>query len=349
MRSIICPLAPLAGQLVHVVRFTGSRRHLHADNQHKMASPTLKPLKRVGILGGTHGNELSGVYLVKKWLKDKTPVTRSTFETTVCISNPRAVEKCVRYIDTDLNRVFTEENLRADVEIPSDTNVPYEILTARKLNKVFGPMGPYSGTDFMLDLHNTTSNMRNCIILEREEDALTTHLANYLQKLLPCPLFLKHNRPKDGFRLVATVNLAKHGISIEIGPQAHGTLVAEVYQRMEEITHHALDFIEKFNQGHEFPECTVEAHRILEKVDFPRDKDGELTAMIHPKFQDKDWEPLNPGDPIFLSFNGETISYKGDTTVYPAFINEASYYEKGLAFWAMEKVKLTAPTLKVQE
>ncbi|XP_070572359.1 aspartoacylase-like isoform X2 [Ptychodera flava] len=341
MRSIICPLAPLAGQLVHVVRFTGSRRHLHADNQHKMASPTLKPLKRVGILGGTHGNELSGVYLVKKWLKDKTPVTRSTFETTVCISNPRAVEKCVRYIDTDLNRVFTEENLRSET-----TNSLYELNRGKELNAIFGPKHSAEAYDFLMDLHNTTSNMQNSLMVHHTKDPVIVQLVHYIignLKHLPNFVFITGNAYQTS-RTVAT-----HGLGIEIGPQAHGTLVAEVYQRMEEITHHALDFIEKFNQGHEFPECTVEAHRILEKVDFPRDKDGELTAMIHPKFQDKDWEPLNPGDPIFLSFNGETISYKGDTTVYPAFINEASYYEKGLAFWAMEKVKLTAPTLKVQE
>ncbi|XP_070572360.1 aspartoacylase-like isoform X3 [Ptychodera flava] len=339
MRSIICPLAPLAGQLVHVVRFTGSRRHLHADNQHKMASPTLKPLKRVGILGGTHGNELSGVYLVKKWLKDKTPVTRSTFETTVCISNPRAVEKCVRYIDTDLNRVFTEENLR----LPKDSSI-YEITRLHELNAMFGP-GAREQYDVIFDLHNTTANIRDNLILIGSTCDVDVHLTNHISQKIGDDRFKVFHLPST----VGVCSAAKSGFGIEIGPQAHGTLVAEVYQRMEEITHHALDFIEKFNQGHEFPECTVEAHRILEKVDFPRDKDGELTAMIHPKFQDKDWEPLNPGDPIFLSFNGETISYKGDTTVYPAFINEASYYEKGLAFWAMEKVKLTAPTLKVQE
>lgn len=42
-------------------------------------------------------------------------------------------------------------------------------------------------------------------------------------------------------------------------------------------------------------------------------------------------KPLHPGEPIFLSFDGEDIVYEGDSVVYPVFINEAAYYEKGVA------------------
>ncbi|XP_077996227.1 aspartoacylase-like [Glandiceps talaboti] len=336
MPSIVCYLTPAVCRVGHVVRVLPIRKLHHS---YKMTS--LKPIRRVGILGGTHGNELSGVYLVKQWLKDKTPVTRNTFETTVCISNPKAVEKCVRYIDTDLNRVFTDDNLRCD-----GNSSQYELNRGKELNRIFGPKHSPESYDFLVDLHNTTSNMQNSLMIHNTEDPVIVNLVNYIIQNLKQSLnyvFITGNAYHTS-RTVAT-----HGLGIEIGPQAHGTLVAEVYQRMEKITHHVLDFIEKYNQGEEFPACSLEAHRILEKIDFPRDDNGDLTAMIHPKLQGQDWQPLKPGDPMFLTFQGETICYQGNQTIYPAFINEASYYEKHLAFWAMEKVEVSAPTLKVQK
>ena len=53
--------------------------------------------------------------------------------------------------------------------------------------------------------------------------------------------------------------------------------------------------------------------------------------MIHPQLQFRDYQPLHPGEPMFLTFTGETILYAGAATVFPIFINEAAYYEKGIA------------------
>lgn len=68
--------------------------------------------RRVAIFGGTHGNEMSGIMLVSMWTKNDSEIRRNKVHTEPFICNPKAVEKCARYIDTDLNRAFTEENLR---------------------------------------------------------------------------------------------------------------------------------------------------------------------------------------------------------------------------------------------
>ncbi len=47
--------------------------------------------------------------------------------------------------------------------------------------------------------------------------------------------------------------------------------------------------------------------------------------MVHPDRQFKDYEPLNPGEPIFLTFEGKTIAYEDKSKVYSVFINEAAY------------------------
>lgn len=63
-------------------------------------------------------------------------------------------------------------------------------------------------------------------------------------------------------------------------------------------------------------------------------------------FQDCDWEPLNPGDPMFQTFDGKTIYYQGPGTVYPTFINEAAYYEKQQAFVTTRREALVASTIR---
>lgn len=75
----------------------------------------LPRLSRVAVCGGTHGNELSGVYLVRELLKeakeeeDKEDRPPSVM---LVLSNPWAVQLCRRYVSTDLNRCFTHAMLK---------------------------------------------------------------------------------------------------------------------------------------------------------------------------------------------------------------------------------------------
>ena len=53
-------------------------------------------------------------------------------------------------------------------------------------------------------------------------------------------------------------------------------------------------------------------------------------------FRSRDWPPMRPGDPLFLPRRGDTQPYVppqglGDGPVWPVFINEAAYGEKGIA------------------
>lgn len=72
-------------------------------------------LRRVAICGGTHGNEMTGIYLVpelERQQKEKGDAARSV-PLTLVVSNPRAIKECRRYIDKDLNRCFTSAILRS--------------------------------------------------------------------------------------------------------------------------------------------------------------------------------------------------------------------------------------------
>lgn len=64
--------------------------------------------------------------------------------------------------------------------------------------------------------------------------------------------------------------------------------------------------------------------------------------------QDNDFKLLRPGDPIFKTFSGETVTYEGEE-LYTFFINECAYYEKKIAFLLGEKVRLNLPPIGVEK
>ena len=79
-----------------------------------MSTVSLPALSRVAVCGGTHGNELSGVYLVRERLKKKQQQRegQESFSVTMVMGNPRAVQQCRRYTEADLNRCFTRATLK---------------------------------------------------------------------------------------------------------------------------------------------------------------------------------------------------------------------------------------------
>ena len=65
--------------------------------------------------------------------------------------------------------------------------------------------------------------------------------------------------------------------------------------------------------------------------------------MIHPDRQDTDYQPIQPGDPLFITLEGETLNYEGTETLYGAFINEAAYYDQHIGLSLMRKIDISLP------
>ncbi|XP_012520922.1 PREDICTED: N-acyl-aromatic-L-amino acid amidohydrolase (carboxylate-forming) isoform X1 [Propithecus coquereli] len=300
-----------------------------------------EPLCRVAVTGGTHGNEMSGIYLARHWLQAPEDLQRPSFSATPVLANPAAAAACRRYVDRDLNRTFTSAFLTARAS-PDD---PYEVTRAQELNQLLGPKASGQAFDFILDLHNTTANMGTCLIVDNAHNVFAMHLCHHLQLQHPelsCRVFLYQQQGEESY---AVHSVAKNGIGLELGPQPQGVLRADLFSQMRALVAAALDFIELFNQGTDFPAFEAEAYRIAGTVDFPRAKDGDLAGTVHPQLQDRDFEPLQPGAPVFQMFSGEDVLYEGESTVSPVFINEAAYYEKGIAFIQTEKLTFSVPAL----
>ncbi|XP_031427403.1 aspartoacylase isoform X9 [Clupea harengus] len=195
-------------------------------------------------------------------------------------------------------------------DAPCADELPYEVRRAQEINKMFGPKGTADAYDVIFDLHNTTSNMGSTLILESSTDHFTLQMVHYIKKAIApasCSVLLNEH---PLLKYSTSRSVAKHPIGVE------------------------------------FPPCNVDVFRVQERMDYPRDTNGNITAMVHPDLQDCDWEPLNPGDPMFQTFDGRTIPYEGPNPVYATFINEAAYYEKQQAFVTTRRETLAAHAIR---
>ena len=293
----------------------------------------MNEIKQVAIVGGTHGNEFSGVYLYKKWQECSELVQRTSFVTETVFANPKAFHENKRYIDCDLNRQFTAKKLA------NNTLANYEQSRAKAINYQLGPKGS-SRTDFIIDLHNTTSNMGPTLIL-LQSDCFNKKLGAYVLQQMPEAVVVFEDQ-KSVAEHYFLCSIAEQGVIIEIGPQPQSVVRQDVLDQMDDMTKHVLDFIELSNlkQLPKLPD-QYEAYYWVESIKLPESETGERIGMVHKNVQDNDFKPLKKGDPIFTLFDGSEITYQGDDVVYPHFINEAAYYDNNLAMSLGKKRMVT--------
>ncbi|OZH55328.1 aspartoacylase [Hydrocoleum sp. CS-953] len=292
----------------------------------------MEKINKLAIIGGTHGNEFTGIYLVKKFEKFPDLISRTNFETKTLLANPEALKLVRRYVDTDLNRCFQVKDLE------NNTKTNYEESRAKFINQMLGPKGNPK-FDLILDLHTTTANMGLTIILVNNHP-FNLKMAAYLSSVEPNVKVYSCFNPGVENSLINSI--CERGFAIEVGPIAQGVIQADLFQKTEKLVQTSLDFVEYFNEGklhHINGDIVVYQH--LKVVDYPKTEEGEITAMIHPKLEGKDYQKLSPGEPMFLTFDGKTIYYEEENPVWPVFINEAAYYEKGIAMCLTKQESIT--------
>ncbi|MCY6494570.1 aspartoacylase [Leptolyngbya sp. GGD] len=288
-----------------------------------------KSIRRVAIVGGTHGNEWTGIYLIRKFQRSPKLIERSSFETITLFANPKAIAANRRYIDSDLNRSFADE----DLSNPYLTE--YEAIRAKEIAVELGPKHKPQ-VDLIIDLHSTTANMGRTIF-PTTLDLFNLKLSAYLNQAQPdihIAVGMKCTQKESSM----LPSLCPWGVTIEVGAVAQGVLNGYFLRQTEHLVHMILDYIEALNQGNSLSiPSALTIYQAISEIHYPRNADGTLEAFIHPERQSKDYDPINFNDPLFLSFTGESISYEGESTVFPIFINEASYYEKGIAMILTQK------------
>lgn len=293
-------------------------------------------IKSVLITAGTHGNEMSGLAALDHWRQDDSKIASLAPSCEVHLRevNHEAITKKQRYIDEDLNRLFKPQTL-SELE----TNLSKEAAIAREFNAQYGPKSQ-SSTDFIIDIHNTTSNMGPTLII-MSLDNFYTQLARFVKYNMPeANILVEDFQDYGDFGYLCTVG--KKGVMIEVGPQAQGLLKAKCYQQTITMGELILEFLELYNNQLAPTLEPVEAFRLGEEVNYPvkmLNGQNTKTAMIHPDLEGSDFQLLKSGSPCFVDFEGNHIIWQGNDT-YPHFIGEAAYDHLHIAFATADKIQL---------
>ena len=284
---------------------------------------------RIVVVGGTHGNEYTGIYCVEQLLPQLDLAPRfPSLRVESLLASPRAHAENVRFIDDDLNRQFARPSSR-----PNDT---YEATRAAEIDSLLGPKGSDTAADVVVDLHTTTANM-GCTLIVNSYSQLglkaAAHLASTWPPSSPPLRVYLHDLSHEAAPYLSTVG--KEGITIEVGPTPQGLLRADAVYTTQLAVEQILEYLELYNSGSPalppsppaLP-CYVDQG----KVPWPAPEGSASSnlpgALIAPSLQDRDFAPLRKGEPMFVRPGGAVIPYDGSLgeVVYPIFVNEAAYY-----------------------
>ncbi|MFN9624135.1 MAG: aspartoacylase [Cyanobacteriota bacterium] len=276
------------------------------------------------VVAGTHGNERNAVHLLERWRQEPGGLDRHGLKVVFSEGNPEAIRAGRRYIDRDLNRAF----LPAMLDDPAHQEL--EVRRARDLLAAWGPKGQ-APCGVAVDLHSTTAAMGNSLVVYGRRPA-DLALAAGLQGLLGLPVYLHEGDPSQRGYLVEQWPC---GLVIEVGAVPQGVVNATICRQTELALEATLAVLaEARDQTLRLPAALV-VHRHLRSLDLPRDVHGRPSALLHPRLQDRDWWPLRPLDPLFQTLQGDTLPWRpgpeDPPVVWPVFINEAAYEEKGIA------------------
>lgn len=283
-------------------------------------------IQEITVVGGTHGNEYIGITIIDRINRLGT-YQDNAIPVSTLLANPRAAASGIRFIDTDLNRSFSDSIL-ADTDSRC-----YEHLRARDINRQLGPEPDFRR--FIIDLHSTTSNMGMTIIL-KDLSLSNLRVATFAQSQHPGLRLILSNTDLKFNRTMGSIS--QYGLTIEVGPIANALVRQDLLLQTEAVVD---SIIECLNLSESSLLSTlpdqVELYKVLERVQYPLDTRGRRVATVHEKLQDQDFRQLQPGAPAFYGFDGQSLGHQGSAG-YPIFINEAAYYRENTAYVITEKI-----------
>lgn len=301
-------------------------------------------VKSVVVVGGTHGNEYTGVWCIKaldRQLKLKNEYR--TLNLSTLLGNPEAHKANKRFIDEDLNRQFSRKALK---ENPTGST---ESKRAQELNQLLGPkFSDNPATDVIIDLHTTTTNMGTTLIVGQGDPLMTKAAAYVMHKCRNDNVSILLHTHKNQKERPHLSSIAPHSFSIEVGPVPQGVVRHDIVEKTQRALAAALEFLERNNSHREelmkelrecFPDGRVPCIRsapaisrgqMSAKIAWPSDPDNENFPawMVHSNVQDRDFQEIRAGDPLFIDLDGNTINYDGShgSPILLMFINEGGYY-----------------------
>lgn len=273
--------------------------------------------KKIFIVGGTHGNEWTGIYVVEKYaeaFRQKYPKLDLEF----ILANPEAHKINKRFKDEDLNRAFQF--------LEEDRPNSFEHIRAKELRDKL------SCDCFIIDFHTTTSNMSKTLILT-SYDPLNLWVSSQVTEAFADARIIGSPDPHKKY----LASQSEQSLMIEVGPIANGIVDPHVLEGslalLDKILASLSDIPEKISGE-------VDLYEEIEEISYPENSQG-ITGYIHRDLMGRDFKLLSGSFKAFTLFNGEDIELKTNEELYPIFINEAAYYPTRQAFTLCRKTKKT--------
>jgi succinylglutamate desuccinylase len=329
-------------------------RQALANLRARRRTNSYSPLRSVAIVGGTHGNEKTSIYLARHFMIQPEVAKRSSFNTLAMLSNTASMDANSRYTEVDMNRCF----LVNDLLDPKPAKLR-EQARAREINNLLGPKDSDSpATDFIFDLHNTTANTGVALMLAPDDDfahelGAFLHCCDSTVKI--CEWTQVENTLTGDWGLLPSIS--RSGMTFEVGATPWGAVVGAKYDQSRRLLLAALDYIEvhnavvsKSNSIVRGKKVQAHIHRPSAYVFYPRNEKKEQVGMVHPALQDRDFEEIRDGDPLFLLLDGSTTVFSREKharqiptneALYAFFINEAAYYEGNVALVLATREEMT--------
>ena len=219
---------------------------------------------KITFIGGTHGDELVGVEVIKKlenYLTDK----KVRGEINLLIANPLAVKEGKRFIDQDLNRLFSIDLID---NLKEKKNLNYEQERVTQIAPLL------QNQDFVFDIHSTIKKGKSFVLIFDLEKQLD--LARFFK-----PDFLVSTEKifgrKRGRSEIFTIDryVAYHGgtaLTIETGWKDDLGKVDQVFNSCLAALSHlgVIDFDHDANKGSisQAPLIEIYEEKIIEREDF---------------------------------------------------------------------------------
>lgn len=275
-------------------------------------------VRTVLLSGGTQGDEMTGIALLKEWEENPSLVERPGIKVLRQLSNPEAVKRCVHSVSQDLNDFFSMEKLIG----PAGSC--YEQARAQE---IFRNLGSSKGSvDLVVDYHNTTANMGVTLIVSRLNPFITRLVAT-LQQRYPSFVHILYT-PEEQMSSTFLDSLGVSGLTVETGPLEHGPHLDVVqYDKVRKIASDIMDFCAAWNTDSAPKEkAEVPVYRFLREVQYEDfDKDAVMEEDLNPELLGKDFQPIAPGTLLLSRGVGVPEYWAGPGLAYPCFIRERAY------------------------
>ncbi|SMD45603.1 Succinylglutamate desuccinylase / Aspartoacylase family protein [Aquiflexum balticum DSM 16537] len=294
------------------------------------------------FFAGIHGNEVAGVFALKKVFEDLENQKEKLRGTVIGISgNLKALAVNTRYLKEDLNRLWTKSNIKRIVK--NDKPGPEEEELVAILQLVEEILEKGNGPFYFIDLHTTSSKTLPFITIN---DAL---INRKFSELFPVPIVLGIEEFLDG-PLLSFINQAGYvAIGFESGQHDEKEAISNniafvylclVYARL--IKKKSLDHYQEYYN--ELEQASKKVKEIFEITYLYQIMKGEEFKML-PGFES--FQVIKKETPLAIS-NGEVVKSKYASRLFmPLYQSQGSdgfFIIRGIPKFALKLSSLLRKT-----